>query len=87
MEWERGLRPQVGTAIRAEVQFFAPVGKQVERRWFVLLRVLYSREAKIVGKSFMMKHQVRFFFFFQTQLFSRTAELDLEKKALELHKE
>jgi hypothetical protein len=24
MEWERGLRPQVGTAIRAEVQFFAP---------------------------------------------------------------
>ena len=56
-EGEGDLTPQVGTAIRAEVQFFAPISEAVVV-CAVASAVLERR--KFVGKNFMMKNQVQF---------------------------
>jgi hypothetical protein len=64
MEWEGegGLRPQVGTAIHAEVQLFAPVGKAGGAVMVCAFACAALERRKFVGKNFMMKTQVQFFF-------------------------
>jgi hypothetical protein len=64
MEWEGegGLRPQVGTAIRAEVQLFALFGKAGGAVMVCAVASAALERRNFVGKNFMMKTQVQFLF-------------------------
>jgi hypothetical protein len=71
IEWEGegGFTPQVGTAIRAEVQFFALVSEAGGAVMICAVESAVLERRKFVGKNFMMKNLVQFFFS-NTTLFS-----------------
>lgn len=57
---EGDLTPQVGAAIRAEVQFFAPISEAGGAVVVCAVASAVLERRKFVGKNFMMKNQVQF---------------------------
>jgi hypothetical protein len=79
MEWERGLRPQEGTAIRAEVQFFAPVGKTGGAVMVCAVASAVLERSKNCWKE-LHDEKSSTIYFFQTQLFLSNGRTDSGKE-------